>query len=119
MTTNSAGAHKGTTELRFATSLGTPVEGLRYRLSDGQGNVWTGSTGQGGLGVTIVEAAPDRKSSTSTVWHLDDEAQIRVEMQRDDGSWKTIGTFSHGAGLHRQVDVIAGAIAMPFQMAAV
>ncbi len=42
-----------------------------------------------------------------------------IEMQRDDGSWKTIGSFWHGGGLHRQVNVIAGTIAMPFQMAAV
>lgn len=119
MTTHDAGAHKGTTALMFATSLSTPVEGLAYRLSDGLGNAWNGSTGKDGKGVTIVEAELDGNSLLSTTWNLVGDANILLEVQRDDGSWKTIGSFRHNAGSHRTVNVIAGAIAMPFQMAPV
>lgn len=45
--------HQGTTTLTFTTSLGTPLEGLRYRLSDGQGAVREGATGKGGRGPLI------------------------------------------------------------------
>jgi hypothetical protein len=117
MTTRNAGGHTGSTELTFTTSLGTPVEGLWYRLSDGLGNTWTGLTGKSGKGVTIVEAEPDENPSSSTAWTLASEASIRLEVQRDDGSWKTIGSFLHSTGSHRRATVIAGAIAMSFQMA--
>lgn len=115
MTTHSS-ASKGTTTLIFSTSLGTPVEDLGYRLSDGQGNTWIGTTGKGGLGLTIVEAKGDPSSES---WELPGEASLQLEVQRDDGSWKVIDNFQHGAGLHRQVNVIAGAIAVPFRMAPV
>lgn len=120
MTIYDSGAHNGTTELTFATSLGTPVEGLRYRLSDGRGNTWVGSTGTGGKGVTILETEQNENpSSLALTWGLAGEADIQLEVQRNDGTWKIIGSFRHGACLHRQVNVIAGVIAVPFQMAPV
>lgn len=118
MTTLDAGAHKGSTELTFTTSLGTPVEGLRYRLSDGRGNTWTGSSGKGGKGITILEAEQNESpSSPGITWIHVGEASIQLEVQRDDGMWKVIGSFQHGGCSHRQINAIAGAIAIPFHMA--
>ncbi|WP_411851223.1 hypothetical protein ACLB90_01060 [Stenotrophomonas sp. LGBM10] len=114
MTAHSDGTHKGTTEIAFRTSLGTPVEGLTYRLTDGQGNARTASTGTGGTGLTV--RIGDAKEGTSTLWTVAGATRIQIDVQRDDGSWKTIGTFQHDATAHKQVSVIAGAVAMPFQM---
>lgn len=117
MITNDPDDHQGATELTFATSLGTPVEGLRYRLSDRSGNTWTGSTGKSGKGVTIVETGLDRNSSPPTVWTVAGDTSIQLEVQRDDGSWKIIGSFVHSTRSHRRVNIIAGAIAVSFHMA--
>ena len=118
MTKHSANLHKeGTTELTFTTSLGTPIEDLQYRLTDDRGNVWSGSTGKGGKGVTIVRAQPNEDPTSTSVWGIAGEDSIRLEIRRDDGSWKTIGSFQHAVGAHKQINVISGTIAMPFQMA--
>lgn len=109
-------AHTGKTEISFTTSLGTAVEGLSYRLSDGQGNTQSAITGVGGKGITVHVGDGRVSSSTPDVWVLSGSVRVQIEVQRDDGSWKEIGSFQHEADLHKQVNVIAGAVAMPFQM---
>ena len=111
--------HQGTTTLTFTTSLGTPLEGLRYRLSDGQGAVREGATGKGGRGPLIKKSMRNEGLRLADTWNLSSNADVQVEVQRDDGSWKVIGCFQHNAYLEKHIRVVVGAIAMPFQMAPV
>lgn len=111
-----AHGHTGTTEISFTTSLGTAVEGLNYRLSDGQGNTRSAITGAGGKGLTVQVGDGNPLPSAVGAWTIPGAARIQVEVQRDDGSWKEIGSFQHEADLDKKVNVIAGAVAMPFQM---
>lgn len=119
MSIPSTRVHHGATELTFSTSLGTPMEGLRYRLCDDSGNVWTGSTGKGGKGVRIAGTGPSGHSTQEDAWNVTRDSDILLEVQRDDGTWKCIGTFRHSVDSHKQISVIAGAVAVPFQMAPV
>ena len=116
MTNQDVATHSSISELMFITSLGTPVEGLHYQLNDGRGNAWAGTTGPGGAGVSIVEVAPVENSESSGLWVLPGGATIQIEVRRDDGSWKYIGSYLHAVGVHKEISVIAGTVAMPFEM---
>lgn len=114
MSTHTNYAHTGITELEFSTSLGTAIEGLNYRLKDGQGNTWTGITDVGGTGVTVCSR--DEAQSSESFWRLTDSSAIQIEVLRDDGAWKFIGAFRYDVAVRKQVRVTAGAVAMPLQM---
>lgn len=116
MTAHGDGAHAGTTDIAFRSSLGTPVEGLPYRLTDGTGTSRTTSTGPGGRGLTIRTGDATVGTTRSPIWIVPSTTRIQIDVQRNDGSWKTIGGFQHEANVHKQVSVIAGTVAMPFQM---
>ncbi|KAF1012768.1 MAG: hypothetical protein GAK31_03985 [Stenotrophomonas maltophilia] len=106
----------GITELEFSTSLGTPVEGLRYRLSDGRGKSRSAITGAEGAGIRLRTGHDGRDPESPDLWVLEGPATILLEVQRDDGSWKLIGSFQHAANTHKHVRVIAPAVAVPLQM---
>lgn len=119
MTAHDRAAHGGSTELTFTTSLGSAVEGLRYRIRDSDGNTWSGVTGAGGNGVTIGSDALEQESQDASFWKLNGGSVIYLEVLRDDGTWKSIGAFEHDGRVRKKIRVIAGAVAMPFQMDAV
>ncbi|WMJ70889.1 hypothetical protein [Stenotrophomonas sp. 24(2023)] len=106
----------GITELEFSTSLGTPIEGLRYRLSDGRGHARPAITGAGGTGIRLRTGFNGSAPEAPDLWVLEGPATILLEVQRDDGSWKLIGSFQHAANSHKHVRVIAPTVAVPLQM---
>lgn len=106
----------GATTITFASSLGIPVEGLNYRLSDGNGGIWTAVTGPGGQAATIEPIRTSAATAHGRGWQIANAARIQVEVQRDDGSWKNIGSFQYDPDSSKQVRVSAGAFAIPFQM---
>lgn len=106
----------GITELEFATSLGTPIEGLRYRLSDGRGKIRSAITDAGGAGIRLRTSLDGRDPEAPDLWVLEGPATILLEVQRDDGSWKLIGSFQHTANTQKHVRVIAPSVAVPLQM---
>lgn len=119
MTAHDRAAHGGNTELAFTTSLGSAVEGLRYRIRDSDGNTWSGVTEAGGKGVTIGNDDLEQESREASFWKVKGGSVIHLEVLRDDGAWKNIGAFEHDETARKQIRVIAGAVAMPFQMDAV
>jgi hypothetical protein len=109
-------ASHGITELRFSTSLGTPVEGLSYRLRDARGRTRAGVTGADGAATRLLSRRAASAREKGDTWLLEGPAMLSLDVQRDDGSWTLIGSFQHEANTHKQVHVIAPAIAVPLQM---
>ena len=116
---NQPDQHSGSTTLLFSTSLGTMIEGLKYRLSSDSGAIWSGTSGRDGKGVTITASRLAETHQATDLWTLTTPCIIQMEVMRDDGSWKVIASFRHTCDNHTQVRVIAGAIAVPFEMAAI
>lgn len=106
----------GITDLRFSTSLGTPVEGLHYRLGDGRGRTHAGITSADGAGARLHTHNKGSATHVEEPWLLDGNVILSLEVRRDDGSWALIGSFQHEASIHKQVNIIAPAIAVPLQM---
>lgn len=94
------------------------IEGLKYRLSSDSGAIWSGISGRDGKGVTITASRPVGTHQATDLWTLTSPGTIQMEVMRDDGSWKVIASFQYACDDHKQVRVIAGAIAVPFEMAA-
>lgn len=116
MKTHTHRASHGITELRFSTSLGTPVEGLSYRLRDARGRTRAGLTGADGAAIRLQSRHAASARETGDTWLLEGPATLSLDVQRDDGSWALIGSFKHEENARRSIRVIAPAVAIPLQM---
>lgn len=116
MKTHTHRSSPGITELRFSTSLGTPVEGLSYRLRDARGRTRAGVTGADGAATRLLSRRAASARETDGTWLLEGPAMLSLDVQRDDGSWVLIGSFQHEENAHKSVRVIAPAVAIPLQM---
>lgn len=122
--------HSGNAYVRFGASMGAPISGITYRLSQAAGSKWEGTSDE--FGNTQVlwlfsscdsptqvgehhHASPPEKGA----WHIQsssDTASITIEVKRDNGTWKKIGNFQIEVGKEKLVHAEIGTLSMPFAL---
>lgn|GEM_PF-1565746 len=106
----------GSTQLHFSTSFGEPLEGLTYRLRDGRGGTYVGSTTTDGRGVRLHSQHDGGSMEQEGTWLLPGSAHVQIDIRRDDDTWKHIGSFCHHAHQRSKVLITANATAFPFEV---
>ncbi|WP_180866070.1 hypothetical protein [Stenotrophomonas maltophilia] len=106
----------GSTQLHFSTSFGEPLEGVTYRLRDGRGDTYVGSTTTDGRGVMLSSNLEIGSAKQERTWRLPAPGHVQIDIRRDDGSWKHIGSFCHHAHQHSNIVITANATAFPFEV---
>lgn len=106
----------GSTQLHFATSFGEPLDRVTYRLRDGRGNTYVGSTSTDGRGVRLSSHHDGGPVEQEGTWRLSGSGHVQIDIRRDDDSWKHIGSFCHLAHQRSNVVITANATAFPFQV---
>lgn len=106
----------GSTQLHFATSFGEPLDRVTYRLRDGRGNTYVGSTSTDGRGVRLSSHHDGGPVEHEGTWRLSGSGHVQIDIRRDDDSWKHIGSFRHLAHQRSNVVITANATAFPFQV---
>lgn len=106
----------GSTQLHFSTSFGEPLESIAYRLRDERGTTHVGTTSADGRGVTVCSGHDSSSGEQAGTWWLPVSGHVQIDIRRDDGSWKHIGSFCHYAHQHSNVVIKANATAFPFKV---
>lgn len=114
-----SGMRLRSTQLSFSTTLGTAVDGLQYRLRNGRGDEWSGTTRADGSGVRIGDQPSAGSTRNDDFWPLEESSMILLEVRRDDGTWKHIGSFNYEAGKRKDINVVTGTVALPFRISPV
>jgi len=106
----------GSTQLHFSTSFGEPLEGVTYRLRDGRGGTYVGSTTTDGRGVRLYSQHDGGSMEQEGMWPVPGSGHVQIDIRRDDGTWKHIGSFCHHAHQRSKVVITANATAFPFEV---
>jgi hypothetical protein len=114
--------HPGTASMLFMGKY-MAITNLHYRLSAPSGERFEGQSNANGESGTIVlmnangQAVPG--GLAEPVWPIMDKVQdmcIQIEVRRDDGTWKNIGSFMLEANRHKLITAQIDTIKMPFQL---
>jgi len=114
--------HPGTASMLFMGKY-MAITNLHYRLLTPGGECLEGQSSANGESGTIVlmnaESETVPGGLAEPVWLIMDKAQnirIQIEVRRDDGTWKNIGSFMLETNRHKLITAQIDTIKMPFQL---
>lgn len=119
---NTTSCNHGSAKVLFSC-MGNPIKGISYRLRLLTGDIYKGISNAFGLTGILIMGEDDISKNherQQPAWPLPYSAEkidISIEVRRDDGSWKKIGSFQLEAGKQKQIHAESNSIALPFHMA--
>lgn len=125
--------HTGNAYVRFGASMGTSISGITYRLSQVGKDKWEGTSDEAGHSQVLwLLSSRDNSMQESDHNHAplpdhhawciqgsSDIVSIAIEVKRDNGTWKKIGSFQIEVGKEKLIHAEIGTVAMPFSLALV
>ncbi|UYZ85592.1 hypothetical protein MTZ49_15730 (plasmid) [Entomomonas sp. E2T0] len=118
MTDHNEHNQRATARLQFMGQF-EPIGGIGYRFKLSSEESIEGKTDEMGYTKTLIGDKNTTGSESELICYIkmdSDTMPITLEVQRDDGSWKEIGSFQLEVGKEKTITAQIETIALPFKL---
>lgn len=118
---NEAPNNRGLARVQFADQY-EPISHLSYRFQLSNETLFEGETDDDGYTKTLINSASEQNTHSELIFYVPTETQkttIMLEVKRDDGTWKNIGSFDLEQGVEKNIYARTSTTKLPFKLAPV
>lgn len=113
--------NRGLVRVQF-TDQYNPISNLGYRFRLPNGGLEEGITDSEGYTKTLIADTSNQTSTSELICYVSlssNSSPISLEVKRDDGTWKNIGSFELEKGVEKNVFARISTTKLPFKLALV